>query len=121
MFFSVVQNRVIQRILLVSKSLPVGRLNLVNSLYSAAVYKVNALPGAWSDAWESGKYPLSPSGRRSSSYSTGQAAAYPAPDSWHRRGTSPAGPLPAEVPERGSSPRSFPAVYGSTAVPLRPS
>ena len=65
---------------------------------------------AWSDASESGRYPLSPSGRRSSSYSTGQAAACPAPDSWHRHGTSPAGPPPAEAPEHGSSPRSSPAV-----------
>ena len=38
----------------------------------------------------------------------------------HRHGTSPAGPPPAEAPERGSSPQSSPAVYGSTVVPPRP-
>ena len=83
--------------------------------------RYNAFRNAWSDASESGRYPLSPLGRRSSSYSTGRAAVCPAPDSWHRRSTSPAGPPPAGAPEHGSSPKSSPAAYGSTAVPPRPS
>lgn len=41
-FFSAMQNRVIQKISLVSKSLPVEWLSCVNTLYSAGISKVNA-------------------------------------------------------------------------------
>lgn len=106
---------------LVSKSLPMKPTIFISFLFSMSKAGRYVFRNAWSDACESGKYPQSPSGRHSSSYSTGQAAACPVPDSWHRRGTSPAGPLPAEAPEHGSSPRSSHEAYESIAAPPRSS
>ena len=114
-FFPAMQNRVIQRMSLVSKSLVLNRLTSVNIYHSASTSDANALRSASSGSSVCCTTSQFLSDRHSSSRSTAREATCLSPCTFHPARISAAVRSDAVAAAHDSLPPSFPSACGSTA------